>query len=444
MAHLQRLIALAALLLAFLPQSAAAQVVTRTQAYANCEASRAFADAVPGYTPDLIVYPCTETVTGSNQGYFKCEYNWPALGSARYGCSNWEPQAKTFHYYNAPGAICEAGQTVTGWGSSWEWPPSGTRCNSSNCAVTETISSAPVPQTVYRDGVPTTLYNYFGTATTTGATCGEGPEGPGETPPGDDEGQPDGDGWKCNPESGLCTDPDGNGKLCSFNPDGTRSACVDYKPGDGTDPAPEDEEQPNDPRDNPTASGGATCTQAPACTSKNPIECAMLWQQWKTRCALEKEGTVSNASCVNGVPTTLNCANVDAAECFRIQKQHETACFLSVSGTSDDGQLIEPGDMGNASDFGDSAYASGAGTAEGSAGAWRPSPGSGDGPEFDDSGWLSGRTCPVLPVVATSIMGNPISLDFNSPDLCWWLSLGSQLVLVFAALASIRIYSKVI
>ena len=440
MAHLQRLIALAVLLLAVFPQIARAQFeYCATTNGALCPDKATATSIVMGLADSA------SSSYGPNGGpsrgplYQEPHSNHPEVGqvgsvTAYSTYLGNDVQGFSRRYPYVPNQ-CETleGQSYEAWNQTSSWPPSSSGCASdSQCAISIQVLSQP-----YATGLPGVI-SYRMSATYTGEPCTI-------EEPTDEAGQEDaGDGWTCDPATGLCTDPNGQGKLCTFNPDGTRSACVDYTPGDGTDPAPQDEEQPDDPRDKQTVSGGAGCTQAPACTSSNPIECAMLWQQWKTRCALEKEGSVSNAGCVNGLPTSLNCTNMDAAQCFALQKQHETSCFLSVAGTGEEWQIIEPGDLGNPSDFGDSAYGAGAGTAEGSAGAWRPAPGSGDAPEFDDSGWLSGRTCPVLPVVSISIRGNPISLDFNNPDLCWWLSLGSQLVLVFAALASIRIYAKVI
>lgn len=240
-----------------------------------------------------------------------------------------------------------------------------------------------------------------------GETCGD------DTPADSDEFQPvpDNPTRQCNSSAGVCVDSNGDTEYCSFDSQGNPLTCVPAVDYDNDGQADQDDADPGTPQDgndngegnesDNQASGGADCTTAPTCTGDG-IACVTLYQQWKTRCAVE-----SLRIAVGG-------------------------------GGTNEYQEIEAGDLGDANDFGDAGV-----TADQ---AWRPEGegGPGESPIFDDSGWLSNRSCPVIPTVNTSVMGQSLSLDFNSADLCWFLSLGAQLVLVFAALQSIRIYSKVI
>ena len=433
MDNLFRLIVALALLAPF---SVTAQVITKDQALANCEASRAFADAVPGYDPDLVIHACQDIpdpVT-PDTGVYRCTYTWPGLGGP-YGCSNWYPSANTDHPYNAPASACldATGSGYQEWHSASAFPPSGVGCRDfqgASCAILVDVLSSPMANA---NGT----FNYRAGITFTGSPCsGTDPNAEDVVEEGDA-----GEGWKCNPETGLCTDPDGNGKLCTFNPDGSRSACVPYNPGDATDPPPEPDPEPEDPRDKRSATGGSSCDAAPAC-SGDPIDCAQLWQQWKTRCSIEKPENATGRSCTNGVATNLNCTNMDPARCLELQVATEASCALAKiaaagpdGGGEEDGGVDTSG-MGSASDFGDGGISP--------SDAWRPGVGEEGGPGtpdlFDDSGFLSSRSCPTMPVV--DVFGTTI--DFNFYELCWFLGIGANLVLLFAALASIRIVSKVI
>jgi len=125
----------------------------------------------------------------------------------------------------------------------------------------------------------------------TGETCD------GTDPPDESEfSEPNEDDKVCNPSAGVCVTPDGETEYCTFNPDGTPSSCVpavdydndgihDDDDADPADPQDSNDDGEGDESDN-TASGGVTCQTAPAC-SGDGIACATLYQQWKTRCAVE-------------------------------------------------------------------------------------------------------------------------------------------------------------
>lgn len=122
----------------------------------------------------------------------------------------------------------------------------------------------------------------------------------GDSPPDDSEFKPvsdeDNDAPECNMNAGVCVTPDGDTQYCSFNPDGTPSTCVPAVDYDNDGIHDDDDAEPGTPQDGDddgegdesdnSASGGATCQTAPSCTGDG-IACLTLYQQWKTRCAVE-------------------------------------------------------------------------------------------------------------------------------------------------------------
>lgn len=433
--NLFRLILLALLL--FVVSSVQAQPVpdTKAQAEAKCETQRSSIIRGLGGGSSR----CRNLITSAGPpetGSYICEFTNPTDSPVRwYNCGTGFGGASGHPYSDIPDPCLDAaGGGYQEWHSASAFPPSGVGCRDfqgASCAILFNVLSTPIRNA---NG----SFNYRAGITFTGAACSGTEEDAEEVVDEEDLG----DGWKCDPLSGLCTDPDGNGKLCTFNPDGSRSNCVDYKPGDGTEPPPEPEPEPDDPRDERAASGGASCAAAPAC-SGDPIDCAQLWQQFKTRCALEKSENATGRSCSNGVATTLNCTNMDPARCLELQVATEAACALakiaandSAGGGDEEDGGVDTSGMGNPNDFGDSGYSP--------SDAWRPGVGESGGPSapdlFDDSGFLSGRSCPTMPVV--EVFGTTI--DFNFSELCWFLGIGANLILLFAAFASIRIVSQVI
>lgn len=345
------------------------------------------------------------------------------------GCSIL-PQTQ-FFFLDAPNP-CEdkEGDSYTGWQYASTWPPVGTGCASaSECQISIAVESAPVPN-------GSGLIAYWATSTYTGEQCD--PDDPTPEEPGEDDA---GDGWKCDPATGLCTDPDGNGKLCTFNPDGSRSACVDYKPGDGTDPGPEEPEEPNDPRENDTASGGGNCTAAPACSGP-AIDCAMLWQQWKTRCEVSDSRaklTGSNATCSAALSTGYSCIG-DAATCRNLNDTHAIRCAVSELANAEGG----PGGPGGEGDdpfdkAGERAAIDAAGNEENGLGGVTPEDAwhTGDDSDMPGTGFFGGGGgCPAFPAV------NIGPVAFQRPDaFCDYVAM---LRLLFLVLGTIWAYQIVI
>lgn len=327
----------------------------------------------------------TETHAGyarSGQGEYNCQSYTPySAYSWKKGPTSTDCENRNNDPEQAPGTRLALADAPT------------SRCVG-GCALDVQEPLETVPGRV--QGQPVVFYRW--TQSYTGETCD------GTTPAEETDFSETEDERQCIPSQGICLDENDNQEYCTFNPDGTPSTCVpatDYD-NDGTpdvdDPYPDDTDNGDDSgegdeKDN-SASGGATCGGAPAC-SGDGIACAILFQTWKTRCAVE------NLDGDGGVP-----------------------------GGEEGG--VDLTGMGNANDFGDAGV-----TADD---AWRPE-GEGDEPELDTAGWLGGsRACPSLPVVEA--MG--VTLDFNNPDLCSFMSIGANLILVFAALASIRIYSRAI
>lgn len=332
--------AMVAALLIYSPRSHAQAIVPKDQALAKCISD---GDAVKAGVPNVNSWTCTdvpETATPDpDDGMYNCTYKFTFEGgdtAGPFSCSGYYPTASGSYPYNAPGSVC--GDIVGGMAytlrTSSSWPPSGVGCmdhDGVSCATIVDVISSPSAT----NGPNGTVYTYGGQDTFTGAVCPAGEDRDPLDP------QTDEDGWKCDPSTGVCLDPDNNPNVCTFNPDGSRSACVKKDPGDPNNPPPEPDPEPEDPRDKETASGGGSCTAAPAC-SGGPIACATLWQQWKTRCAVEKAGTTigSNATCSQRLSTGYGCVG-DAATCRNLNDTHAIRCSIeglsSVGGADGDG-----------------------------------------------------------------------------------------------------------
>ena len=108
---------------------------------------------------------------------------------------------------------------------------------------------------------------------------------------------PDDPSKKCNPSAGVCVQSNGDTEYCTFDQQGNPLTCVPAVDYDNDGVSDEDDEEPGTPTnegddgrgdesDN-SASGGASCSgPAPSC-SGDQIACYTLYQQWKTRCAVE-------------------------------------------------------------------------------------------------------------------------------------------------------------
>ena len=100
----------------------------------------------------------------------------------------------------------------------------------------------------------------------------------GDGTPNDLDGDMDGDGINNSSDN----DTDGDGITNDVDNDDDGDGVAD---GDDTTQTGAEGEDGTDTED--SVSGGGTCESQPTCTGKEPILCAILRQQWETRCALD-------------------------------------------------------------------------------------------------------------------------------------------------------------
>ena len=257
---------------------------------------------------------------------------------------------------------------------------------------------------------------------------------------------------ECVPDGGKC--PAGQTKA----PDGscTDNACPagSAKGKDGTcKPDGDGDGNPDDEggnEDGNTFSGGESCDVPPKC-SGDPIMCGQARIQWQIYCKLRSETTMTGGSCDAMPVCTRGC---DALEYSSLIQQWKTACALergtgSLAIIGDGGGTGDGNGDGTSTEWDAGAFA--AGIVDATAGEGEPcdafdtadcgggSGGGGPGTgELDDTGLGWGRSCPALPVV--NFMGT--SINFNDAiggSLCDWIALGGQILLILAALLSLRI-----
>lgn len=254
----------------------------------------------------------------------------------------------------------------------------------------------------------------------------------------------------CKPKENECPQgevkgPDGS---CVKKPDvcgagkamGSDGTCKDDKDGDGKpdDEEGDDKDKDKDGKDDPSFSGGDSCDAPPAC-SGDAILCGQASIQWRIDCNTRHNVNIAGGAC--GTPPVCTGDKCDAIQYASLLMQWRTACALE-KGTSSSGgfgqsdsdnlSAIKGALTGNAGnpDIGDPGDPSGAFT-DGSNST------TGDG-KLDTSGFGYGRSCPTIPDV--SVFGQ--ALHFDTSPFCSFIVLGGQLVLVFAALASLRIISS--
>lgn len=178
---------------------------------------------------------------------------------------------------------------------------------------------------------PDTQQSYFSTLDTgTGAWFGQCEEGTPEptectngqcAPDADGDGTPDdSDTFPDDPTESTDSDGDGTGDNADHSPD---------------DPTDGDDDGTGDETDN-RSEGGGTCDAPPTCNGDG-IQCNLLFQTWKTRCAAERtatntedgggsgpgngDGTASGGQCETG----WQCSG-DPVNCAVLQEQHIQRC----------------------------------------------------------------------------------------------------------------------
>lgn len=265
-------------------------------------------------------------------------------------------------YYVWPaGTDCSTRETETGWAVDNDPATSDDRCNN-GCMMTVSLD------------LNTQAHRWD----PTGSVCTNGDLQP-PAPDADSDGAPDDeDAFPDNPNESQDTDGDGIGDNADSAPDD-----ADNGADDGT----------GDESDN-QAGGGGTCQAPPSC-SGDGIACASLFQQWRTRCAIE------------GLSNQLG---------------------------NGDGGGTGNGDGEGEGD--DAAEYNGPDADEDPQGANRGTLGLGTN-RIDESGFWSSRACPTLPVIPLGIFG---SFDPNSLAwFCDFVTIVRGVLILLGAFIALRI-----
>ena len=226
--------------------------------------------------------------------------------------------------------------------------------------------------------------------------------------------------------------------------------------GDGSGDGKEQDPDKN------TASGGTDCDTKPIVS--DPAFEMIANQAWATRCAVE----AGNAAKVTGdigdcsAPYTVEGTNANAEKLRGLRAQicgtavqsvgdiSDCQSTFSVNGTTPEAQQLRAmrtqicGDAGVPWD----AVAEATSIVDAVAGEGDPSDAFSDGSqggtgtpggdgELDTGGFGYGNSCPQLPSI--NVMGTTIDFNVHAADMCRWIQLAGQIVLVLAALASLRI-----
>lgn len=351
---------------------------------------------------------------------------------ANVGCSTW---SGSFNRKYPPGPTeseCEARnsnpETAPGSGLFLD-AEVGSRCVG-GCVLDIVGDPTEVVQG-RRQGQPANFYRF--NREYTGDTC------EGDDPAPDDEftEDPSEEGQVCNVTAGVCVNEDGDTEYCTFNSDGTPSACVPAVDYDNDGVPDDDDTTPDDPDNGADdgegdegdneAAGGALCPhkggQPPTCKGDG-IQCNLLLQAYLGRCGLERTNDANAQNYLCSIESPLVCTNMSIKDCHALAMQKKTACSSekianALAGTA------EPGDEGTAVD---------------PEAIWEDS---GDELGLDDldvGGWLSSRTCPVFPSI--TVFGNEVSLSSVHADYCAFLSVGAMLTLLLASFQCARILGE--
>lgn len=227
----------------------------------------------------------------------------------------------------------------------------------------------------------------------------------------------------CLPGEGQCAAGEALGK------DGT---CKKDSDGDGK---PDD-----DADDQKSFSGGDNCDSPPSCAG-DAILCGQARIQWRIDCNTRRQVDISGGSC-DAVPLCVG-KNCQAMEYAQLLQQWKTACAVAaLAAKTDSGSS---GDSADVKAIKDALTADGGtpdlGDAGDPAGAFSDESGYSDGlpdGKLDTSGFGYGGSCPQIPAV--TVFGQ--TLNFNTGPFCSWMLLGGKIVLVMAALMSLRIISS--
>lgn len=255
------------------------------------------------------------------------------------------------------------------------------------------------------------------------------------------------------------------GQSATASSGGTTTTTTNYTTIFGTNAGPKNQGEKNDGSgdgkeqdpDKNTASGGEDCERRPIVS--DPAFEMIANQAWATRCAVE----AGNAADVTGdiekcdQPFTVNGDNANAVKLRAMRAQicgtatrvvgdvSDCNSTFSVQGDTPDAHQLRAmrtqicGDQGVEWDaIGDAVAAVDATAGEGDPSSVVRDIGGSDGDgELDTSGLGYGRSCPTLPSV--TVMGTTLDFNAHAGAMCRWMQLAGQLVLVLAALVSLRI-----
>ncbi|MCD8456648.1 hypothetical protein LPH50_00165 [Xylella taiwanensis] len=218
---------------------------------------------------------------------------------------------------------------------------------------------------------------------------------------------------------------------------GADGQCKTDADHDGT---PDDEQSKDkDGKDKSSFSWKGSCEVAPSC-SGDPVMCGQVRIQWRIECNLRRDVKVTGGAC-DAMPVCTG-EKCNALEYASLLMQWRTACALEKStgvalsgdkdGVSSDVAVIKNALTGKEGvvDTGDEGKASSVFSDESGYGK--------DGypqSKLDDKGRGYSRSC--LEPMMVDVFGETITFDLT--PLCQWLQVGGKLVLLFAALSSVRI-----
>ena len=268
--------------------------------------------------------------------------------------------------------------------------------------------------------------------------------------------------------SGVCVKKDedcaagtvrGLDGICKQDDDTDKSKCGSgmAKGKDGTckidsnnDGIPDSDQDPDDPKNNEDGkqfSGGDNCNVPPTC-SGDPIMCGQARIQWRIDCNTRKAANIAGGVC--GSMPVCTGEGCKPMEYNQLIMQWRTACAVeklakqgAAAGEGEgNGTVPVPDTTG----VGDGTLESALGThgegdakdafTDGSEGGQEGGLPGADGLNTEGFGWS--RSCPAAPTI--DLMGQSVTFDIG--PFCNWMALGGWLVMIMAALLSLRIMAS--
>lgn len=239
----------------------------------------------------------------------------------------------------------------------------------------------------------------------------------------------------CLAAEGTCAAGEARGKDGTCKRDANNDGIPDHEQG-----------EPDGGDDGSAFSGGDGCNNPPSC-SGSPILCGQARIQWRIECNTRRKVNMAGGTC-GAMPMCIG-ENCDAMEHAQLIQQWRTACTLEKiaqgsgaivpgDGNGEDGPPVLWDSTGEAAAIVDATAGQGDPGDAFTDGTQNPTTPGSDG-ELDTTGFGYGSSCPQLPVV--NVFGTSVDFNVAAPDMCRWFRLAGQIVLVLAALMSVRIIS---